>query len=417
VRATGGEEQAVAEELSAKLPAILAQTSFARLGVGAAARGGTTTVVVALQESAIETEPIPRELPRGGALRLRGRVLSPYGSPRVLVTGPGGRVSSVPVVRDGPAGFRADVSCGADDGSIKIEIAAKDGAESPTVLANFAVYCGVPAPRTLTLAPPAATSDDPLAVARDIFDRANLDRAKVGLPALAWDDIAAEVARRHATEMRDKEFVAHISPTTGSASDRARAAGIATPLLLENLARAYSPAEAEDGLMNSPGHRANLLSPQVTHLGVGVALGRAVGPQREIYVTQLFLRKNSLVDPKAARRTALEALERARRDGRVAPLAEDAALDETAERYAAGLAAGRTRTEVAAESDAALDGLSTRFSQVMTIIAVTGDPADGIRANVLDANVGAFGLGLAQGHHADLGDAAYFIVILLAKTR
>src|SRR5262249_13157073 len=146
------------------------------------------------------------------------------------------------------------------------------------------------APRAHALATPAPAPTDAGAVEREIFELANRDRGRGGLPPLAWDDRAAAIARLHSEEMRDKEYVAHVSPTTGTAGDRAKAGGLATPLLLENLARAYSPSEAEDGLMNSPGHRANLMSPSATHLGVGVALGRPVGGQRELYVTQLFFR-------------------------------------------------------------------------------------------------------------------------------
>src|SRR5262249_46833286 len=153
---------------------------------------------------------------------------------------------------------------------------------------------------------------DGLAAARDIFDLANRDRTRNGLPPFVWDDRAAEIARRHSDEMRDKEFVAHVSPTTGTLADRARAGGPATAAVLWNLARAYSADEAEDGLMNSPGHRANLLNPQATHLGVGVALGKMAGGRRELYVTQLFFRVTPRVNAGDARAAALAALGKAR---------------------------------------------------------------------------------------------------------
>ena len=57
---------------------------------------------------------------------------------------------------------------------------------------------------------------------------------------------------------------------------------------LENVARAYSVGEAQRGLMQSPGHRRNCLATEVTHVGVGVSLGREIGGRRELYVTQLF---------------------------------------------------------------------------------------------------------------------------------
>jgi uncharacterized protein YkwD len=428
VRMQDGDLDGLAAELEAKLPAVVAPTAFARLGAGVASGGdGSSSVVVALQESGVATEPIPRSLPRGGALRLRGRLLTPDSTPEVFVTGVDGEVTRLPVVHDGGAGFRAEASCGDVDGRLKVEIVAADRAQNPSVLANFAVWCGEAPPRSLELAasaaaPAPATADgkapaDTQAVEREIFELANRDRARAGLPPLVWDDRAADIARKHSVEMRDLEYVAHVSPRTGSASDRARAGGLATPLLLENLARAYSPSDVEEGLMGSPGHRANLLSKQATHLGVGAAIGRPVGGQRELYVTQLFFRKTPLVERAAARRIAADALARARRDAGRATLDEDAALDEVAERHAALLAAGRSHAAAGALTDHALDLMADRFGQVISIVAVTGDPADSVRDNVLDRGLRAFGLGVAQGPHPDLGDGAFYVVILLAKGR
>ena len=82
-----------------------------------------------------------------------------------------------------------------------------------------------------------------------------------------------QVARAHSRDMRDTGVVAHVSPTTGSAGDRVRAGNIKSSLVLENVARAYGVGEAEEGLMNSPGHRANILSRDATHMGLGVVLG------------------------------------------------------------------------------------------------------------------------------------------------
>ena len=98
----------------------------------------------------------------------------------------------------------------------------------------------------------------------------NRDRQVAGLPGLLWDEHVADVARGHSTEMRRTKIVAHLSPVTGSAADRVRAAKIKTAVVLENVARAYGLGEAHQGLMNSPGHRANLMSHAATHLGIGV---------------------------------------------------------------------------------------------------------------------------------------------------
>jgi uncharacterized protein YkwD len=53
------------------------------------------------------------------------------------------------------------------------------------------------------------------------------------------------------------------------------------------VARASSPGEAERGLMNSPGHRANILSRLVTRVGIGIVADEAA---HELLVTQVFIR-------------------------------------------------------------------------------------------------------------------------------
>jgi uncharacterized protein YkwD len=118
----------------------------------------------------------------------------------------------------------------------------------------------------------------------------NRDRAAAGLPGLQWDDAAAAVARGYSEEMRGTGSVAHISPTSGSAVDRVRAAGIPTTVVLENVARAYGLNEVHHALMTSPGHRANIMSTAATHIGIGVAFGDDSTGRRELFITQVFTR-------------------------------------------------------------------------------------------------------------------------------
>jgi uncharacterized protein YkwD len=79
--------------------------------------------------------------------------------------------------------------------------------------------------------------------------------------------------------MLQGQFFAHNDPGTGtSISDRVRASGYTDGAngwsAGENIAIGYASAAATmDGWMNSPGHRANILQPAFTHLGVGVSVG------------------------------------------------------------------------------------------------------------------------------------------------
>ncbi len=113
----------------------------------------------------------------------------------------------------------------------------------------------------------------------------NLERTKQGLSPLAQDWQLSRVARYKSQDMRDKGYFSHTSPTYGSPFDMMKSFGISYRTAGENIAKGYATPEAVvNAWMNSPGHRANILSRSFTHIGVGyVASGD--------YWTQMFVGK------------------------------------------------------------------------------------------------------------------------------
>lgn len=106
---------------------------------------------------------------------------------------------------------------------------------------------------------------------RILFDLANAFRVRNGVAALKWHDGLAGVARSHSLDMVTHNFFAHISPQTGSPSDRVERANISFTALGENLAMGTPDAiGAHHGLVNSSGHRRSLLDTRFTLLGTGV---------------------------------------------------------------------------------------------------------------------------------------------------
>ena len=121
-------------------------------------------------------------------------------------------------------------------------------------------------------ADPNRLREDP-AAARAIFEKVNAAREDAGVPRLRWRDDLAEVAAGHVLEMYLVGYFAHESPETGTVGDRLRAAGISYAIAGENLALAATPDEVHDGLMDSPGHRANILSGEFRRVGIAVVRG------------------------------------------------------------------------------------------------------------------------------------------------
>lgn len=113
----------------------------------------------------------------------------------------------------------------------------------------------------------------------------NQERQKAGLQALQANTNLVKLARVKAQEMIDKNYFSHTSPLYGSPFDMMKSAGIKYNYAGENLAGAHSAETAHTNLMNSPGHRANILNASFKEIGIGVVDG---GPYKKMFV-QMFI--------------------------------------------------------------------------------------------------------------------------------
>ncbi|MBP1970627.1 putative YkwD family protein [Virgibacillus natechei] len=105
---------------------------------------------------------------------------------------------------------------------------------------------------------------------QEVVDLTNQERANHGLSALEIDEELSNVARDKSADMADSNYFSHDSPTHGSPFDMMDSYGVDYRTAGENIAKGQqTPAEVVDGWMNSDGHRANILSEDFTHIGVG----------------------------------------------------------------------------------------------------------------------------------------------------
>ncbi|HEY8358195.1 MAG TPA: CvpA family protein [Ramlibacter sp.] len=112
----------------------------------------------------------------------------------------------------------------------------------------------------------------------------NAERAKQGLKPLRADPELTKVARAHSRDMFERAYFSHVTPEGRELSHRMRQAKVGYLAAGENLALAPTLTGAHQGLMNSPGHRANILRPQFGRVGIGVLDGGIHG----LMVTQNF---------------------------------------------------------------------------------------------------------------------------------
>jgi uncharacterized protein YkwD len=121
-----------------------------------------------------------------------------------------------------------------------------------------------------------------------LFDLTNAARVNHGLSVLSWEEAVRETARGHSTDMADNNYFSHTNLEGQSPFDRMTADGISYRMAGENLAMGQlSSIFAHEGLMNSLGHRENILQSDFESLAVGVAFNTESRP----YYTENFLTK------------------------------------------------------------------------------------------------------------------------------
>ena len=128
----------------------------------------------------------------------------------------------------------------------------------------------------------------------DLVNRARLDPANAAetgghaLP-LKWNASLAAVAREHSRDMLMRGYFGHNDPDGRTPGMRVKAAGIAWQATGENIAAFDSVEGAETAFMNEPrfahNHRANILSPKFTEIGIGIVRSRS----GRYYITQEFI--------------------------------------------------------------------------------------------------------------------------------
>jgi uncharacterized protein YkwD len=139
---------------------------------------------------------------------------------------------------------------------------------------------------------PVEVIDQPMDIAkieREIHTLVNAERTKAGLSAFNWDSELGAIARDHAKNMANFDFVDHRDQNGRSSPQRYFAADYACPYgAPENIY--YYGAEAKDfakravnNWMDSPLHRENILTAQLRNEGIGVAIG-----EHGMYATQNF---------------------------------------------------------------------------------------------------------------------------------
>lgn len=119
----------------------------------------------------------------------------------------------------------------------------------------------------------------------EVVELTNIERERYGLQPLQIDYKLSEVAREKSKDMRVNRYFDHNSPVYGSPFSMMQQFGVHYQTAGENIAMGQrSAGEVVQAWMNSAGHRANILNPNFTHIGVGF-------DENGYYWTQQFIGK------------------------------------------------------------------------------------------------------------------------------
>jgi uncharacterized protein YkwD len=404
------DEKLVAERVVQAVGSSVLSAIHPRLGMAVQRTGRddkvSYTVSFTMLDAPLVLDPLPRRLEAGQRAKLSGRLVAGARDPKVLVSDARGRLSTP----EQPAGeaFEAELACGDQPGKLLVEIRGEyQGAEG--VVASFPVACAGELPARVAVAPEPWPTD-PAAAERKILEVVNAERAAAGLPPLAWDAAVAGVARDISRDL------AASGSAGGDVAARLKKEGIGSPVVLQSAASERSFERAQERLLSSPTNRANLLSPEATHAGIGAATRADPQGRPLVFVTEVFIKELPPVDVERARKELRDAVARKRKDARTNALASDATLDQTAQRYAEALAAagGVLPKEKASELTFPLN---KGFRAVTMVSGAKQELLDFAEEPQTTAPGRVLGVGVAQGRHPALGRNAVYVVLMVGTPR
>ncbi len=397
-------------ELSEDITRVVGGNGFNRIGIAKVQAGDLSIVAVLLgRRSVTFASEVPRRAPTGSRVQLRGELTEGLRNPELALTNPAGRGDRF-ALGEGPSflgQFRAETP-----GIWQLEVLAQ-GPTGVAVVANFPVYVDVEPPQARDEVAQ-TVSETPAQVTERLVQRINQARIARGRPALQLMGNLSDVARAHSQDMAEHRFFAHNGPMSRTPGDRVRAAGIQSGVVLENIASGVSSDEIHTNLMDSPGHRANIESERVTHVGVGVVA--STGPVSGFVVTEDFIEVAAAVDTNTAPQRLIDRVNQTRQRRSVNPVQARPQLMEAAARGAAAFFARTNPTQAQVvqqvNNDLSRVGLMFRRIEVLATVVTNLEDASGLEP-LFQPDIAGVGVGIAQGTRTGMAPNSIFIVYVL----
>lgn len=414
------QELSLTDNLSDKFLKDILRNRYSHMGVGAAESGSLQVATLIFTTREVGMEPFPRIVHPDKPYLLRAELLGKNKNPQILMTTPRGEVKEIALRKKRGRTLETEISFVEGRGRYKIEILGEDH-QGPKIMALFPVYLGVKPPARQELLPLKVevkyrSSEE---AEREMAELINQDRKKYHLPPLQVLPELSQIARRHSKDMRDNHFFAHYSPQCGTPQDRIAHSNIAYSSITENIAQDYSLRRAEEHLMESPGHRMNILDPQATKVGVGIVFGKDPSGAQIMHITQNFIKLIDRVDPLRAKEEILNIINGKREKRGIPRLKEDLTLNRIAQEHSQNMLKfdnfsyntpqGRKLTDLVKKS-------SIRYKRVAAGIFLSDTTKEVLSLEyTLDPSYNYLGIGLIQGDSKAHGKGLLWITLIFME--
>lgn len=405
-------------DIESTLRQSLSRKLFTHFGAAVTENGQQSVLVYVFSLRPLAMHPMAQSLAEPAKLvSLQGVVSRAYHDPSLFITLPSGKVDEVRLGKK--TEFRHDF-VPSSRGHYQIEILAV-GQRGPTVIANFPIYVGVPVP-PLKIAD-AIHEKTGTEVEHRLLALMNEGREKAGQKPLVRLDQLDGVARAHSEEMVRQHYVGHVSRETGDIQNRLGQAQINVDYMGENIAHAQNASGMYKGFMSSPSHRAMMLDPKVTHVGIGVVqddLNKSIANSvRSIWYTGtlVFVRMAQAVDVIQTEADLVRAINAKRKERKLPTIANDPTLmraaHTVAQAYFASDANDRSLPRLATDE---ARRLGARYQGLEGLFVRLSDPADVIQADeIVSKKARGMGAGVAYGQRKSESVPTVSVIVIFGR--
>ncbi len=320
------------EALIRELDRSLKHVDMTHMGVSTIRKNKVVTTALILSRRLVKLGPLRSYTQADKTVYLRGRffqkgLASSVQNAHVALTLPSGKVvkHKLQVV---DRKFQLPILTGKTPGIMQAQIIV-ERSQGPEVAALFPI--GVAQGPWLPTDTPKTELDHPMESEPALASLILGARKAQGLNLPAHSSLLAEVARSHADDMRENKFFAHVSDRTGDVTHRLSQFEVSYVVALENIASATNPDDIMQEWMNSPSHRANLLSPAITTFGVGISEDPN-NPNAPMLAVAVLVQQEETADTRTLRDLTRKRLNEERKRLGLTPLTADKKLDALAQK-------------------------------------------------------------------------------------